>query len=312
MSRTLYWLQCGGCGGDSVAMLSLESPDFAELLRLLDIEVLWHPSLSNGSPTHHRRLLEGILSGDRPLDFLCVEGAVVRGPGGTGMYDTLDSKPKKDLVAGLAKRAQYIMAVGTCSSYGGIGADGEIEATGLQFFKRAKGGFLGAGFATPGGHPVINLPGCPCHYDVVGGVLAALSLGTPLPLNEYNAPLEWYGLLIHQGCVRNEYHEYRVEERDFGEKGCLFFYRGCHGPVTSGPCNKLLWNRRSSKTRIGVPCHGCTEPDFPQAHPFFRTRAIADVPLELPNGVDRAHYLAYKAMAAAAAPERLRERKTRV
>ncbi|MDE3166081.1 MAG: NADH:ubiquinone oxidoreductase [Acidobacteriota bacterium] len=312
MSRTLYWLQCGSCGGDSMALLSMESPDFPELLGILDIEVLWHPSLSNGSPDYHRRLLQELLSGDRPLDILCIEGAIIRGPGGTGMYDTFDANPKKDLVSGLAKRARYVIGVGTCASFGGIGADGEIEATGLQFLKRAKGGFLGAGFTSTAGLPVINLPGCPCHYDVVGGVLTALSLGTPLPLDEYNAPLEWYGLLIHQGCVRNEYHEYRVEERDFGEKGCLFFYRGCHGPVAYGPCNKLLWNRRSSKTRIGVPCHGCTEPDFPQPYPFFRTRAIADVPLELPNGVDRAHYLAYKAMAAAAAPERLKKRKTRV
>jgi hydrogenase small subunit len=36
------------------------------------------------------------------------------------------------------------------------------------------------------------------------------------------------------------------------------------------------------------------------------------VPIELPDGVDRAHYLAYKGMAAAAAPQRLRQRKTQV
>lgn len=312
MSRTLYWLQCGACGGDSMALLSMEAPDLTELLRILGIELVWHPSLSNGSPDYHRQLVERILSGDQPLDFLCVEGPVIRGPGGTGMYNTFDGKPKKDLVAGLVKRAQFVIAVGTCASFGGIGADGDTEATGLQFLKRVKGGFLGPDFTSTAGRPVINLPGCPCHYDVVGGVLTALCLGTPLPLNEYNAPLEWYGLLVHQGCVRNEYHEYRVEEHDFGEKGCLFFYRGCHGPVSYGPCNKLLWSRRSSKTRVGVPCHGCTEPDFPQPYPFFRTRSIADVPLDLPNGVDRAHYLAYKTMAAAAAPERLKERKTRV
>jgi len=120
-------------------------------------------------------------------------------------------------------------------------------------------------------------------------------------------------MLVHQGCVRNEYHEYRVEERTFGDKGCMFFHLGCRGPVASGPCNKLLWNnRRNSKTRAGVPCFGCTRPDFPQAHPFFQTPAIADVPLELPDGVDRAHYLAYKGMAAAAAPDRLKKRITRV
>ena len=312
MRRTLYWLQCGGCGGDSMALLSLEAPDLTDLLRILEIEILWHPSLSNGSPARHRQLLEALLSGEQALDILCVEGAIIRGPGGTGMCNTFEGKPKKDLAAGLISRAQFVIAVGTCASFGGVGTDAETEATGLQFLKRAKGGFLGADFTSASGQRVINLPGCPCHYESLAGVLTALCMGTPLTFNEYNAPLEYYGLLVHQGCVRNEYHEYRVEERDFGEKGCLFFYRGCHGPVAYGPCNKLLWSGRSSKTRVGVPCHGCTEPDFPQPYPFFRTRAIADVPLELPNGVDRAHYLAYKAMAAAAAPERLKERKTRV
>ncbi len=312
MNRTLYWLQCGGCGGDSMALLGMDAPDLVELLGILQLELLWHPSLSNGRPASHRSLLEGLLSGEQRLDILCVEGTVIRGPGGTGMYDTYDGKPKKDLLAGLAKRAQWVVAVGTCASFGGIGADGETEATGLQFLKRTKGGFLGETFLSGGGVPVVNLPGCPCHHDVVAGTLAAVCLGKTLPLNEYNSPLEWYGMLVHQGCVRNEYHEYRVEERDFGEKGCLFFYKGCRGPVAYGPCNKLLWNRRSSKTRAGVPCLGCTEPEFPQPYPFFQTRAIADVPLDLPAGVDRAHYLAYKAMAAAAAPDRLKNRQTRV
>jgi hydrogenase small subunit len=61
-----------------------------------------------------------------------------------------------------------------------------------------------------------------------------------------------------------------------------------------------------------VPCFGCTSPSFPKATPFFESRCIADVPLDLPEGVDRAHYLAYKGMAAAAAPERLRQRKNRI
>jgi hydrogenase small subunit len=295
-----------------MALLSAESPDLFELLGLLDIKVLWHPSLSNASHTEHRQLIAALLAGEQRLDVLCVEGAIIRGPGGTGMYDKFDQGPKKDLVARLARQAQFVLAVGTCASFGGIGADGEVEATGLQFHKHKKAGFLPANFVARSGLPVLNLPGCPCHYDAVVGALTALLSGRPLPLDEYNAPLQWYGLLVHQGCVRNEYHEYRVEEGDFGEKGCLFFHMGCRAPLTYGPCNKLLWNRRSSKTRVGVPCVGCTRPDFPQPYPFFHTRNIEGIPLELPEGVDRAHYLAYKGMAAAAAPQRLKERNTRV
>jgi hydrogenase small subunit len=228
------------------------------------------------------------------------------------MYDTVRGRPKKDIVAQLARRARYVVAVGTCASFGGIGADGDIEATGLQFCKEKRGGFLGADFVSASGLPVINLPGCPSHGEVLARTLTALSRGATVELDARQSPTEYYGLLVHQGCVRNEYHEYRVEERDFGEKGCMFFFLGCRGPMAHGPCNKLLWNGRSSKTRCGVPCHGCTEPNFPGDAPFFETRSVVDVPVKLPEGVDRAHYLAYKDMAAAAAPERLTKRITRL
>ena len=84
----------------------------------------------------------------------------------------------------------------------------------------------------------------------------------------------------------------------------MFFHLGCHGPLVHGPCNKLLWSKRSSKTRVGVPCFGCTRPDFPQRYPFFETRNIEGIPIELPEGISRAHYMAYKGMAAAAAPRK--------
>jgi uptake hydrogenase small subunit len=295
-----------------MSLLGAESPDIVEFLELLDVEVLWHPSLSAAGSVDHQILLERILSGQQVLDILCVEGTIIRGPGGTGIYDVMAGRPKKDLVAGLAGRARFVVAIGTCASFGGIGADGTVEACGVQFLKWQKGGFLGAAFRAGSGLPVINLPGCPCHCDVVTSTLAALLSGQPVPLSEFNAPLTWYGLLVHQGCTRNEYHEYRVEDQGFGEKGCLFFHMGCHGPLAYGPCNKVLWNRRSSKTRVGVPCFGCTRPDFPQPYPFFYTRNIEGIPTQLPDGVDRAHYLAYKGMAAAAAPARLKDRKTRV
>jgi Ni,Fe-hydrogenase I small subunit len=312
MVAMLYWLQCGGCGGDTHAFLNIESPDIVELFSALGIQTLWHPSLSNDSPRHHHELLESIVQGDQPLDILCVEGSVVRGPGGTGMYDVMYGRPKKDWVASLARNARIVIAVGTCSSFGGIGAEGEIEATGLQFTHQKKGGFLGADFLAQSGLPVINLSGCPCHPGVLAGSLSALINGIDLPLDEFNRPCEWYSMMVHQGCTRNEYHEYRVEDRKFGEKGCLFFHLGCHGPLVSGVCNKFLWNQQSSKTRAGVPCVGCTRPDFPQPYPFFQTRNIEGIPLELPVGVSRPHYMAYKGMAAAAAPQRLKERRTHI
>jgi hydrogenase small subunit len=307
---TIYWLQCGGCGGDTWAMFNSEPPEIQDFCRAFNIEILWHPSLSVLTPKEHQQLNEDLISGRRRLDILCIEGSILRGPGGTGMFDTFWGKPKKDLAASLAKAANHVLAVGTCASFGGMGADSETEATGMQFHKWDPGGFMGTDFKTRSGNPVINLPGCPCHGGVITGALWSILDGVTLELGKYNEPLEWYDTMVHQGCTRNEYHEYRVEEKKFGEKGCLFFYLGCHGPLVYGPCNKMLWNRRSSKTRVGVPCFGCTRPDFPQQYPFFKTRNIEGIPIELPDGVNRAHYLAYKGIAAAAAPQRLKRRIT--
>lgn len=307
----MYWLQCGGCGGDTMSLLNAEAPDLIDLIGHLGIPVLWHPSLSHLSVREHRQLVTRLLAGEQSLDLLVVEGAIIQGPDGSGAFDMWDGRPKKELVTALAAQAKWVVAVGTCASYGGMGDDA-VAPVGLQFHRRKVGGLLGENFRSRAGLPVINLPGCPCHPDVVTGALLALVAEMPLTLDMYHRPVYWYGLMVHQGCTRNEYHEYRVEEEDFGQKGCMFFHMGCHGPLVAGPCNKHLWNRRSSKTRAGVPCFGCTSPEFPSRHPFFTTRNIEGIPVSLPNGVSRAHYMAYKGMAAASAPERLKKRITEI
>jgi hydrogenase small subunit len=310
--KTVYWLQGGGCGGDTYSLLSSDLPDVSALFTTLGLKLLWHPSLSGIDPAAHDRLLSDIDAGTTALDILMVEGSVIFGPAGTGMFDTFRGRAKKELCHTLAGHARHVVAVGTCAAFGGFGADHAIEAMGLQFTKKKKGGALGRDFVSGSGMPVINLAGCPCHHDVIAGALMAVAGGIPLELDRFQRPVEWYNTMVHQGCTRNEYHEYRVEESDFGEMGCLFFHMGCAGPLVPGPCNKLLWNRHSSKPRAGVPCFGCTSPDFPRPTPFFHTPNIEGIPLELPKGVNRAHYMVYKGMAAEAAPERLKKRSAKV
>lgn len=312
MKTTLYWMQSGGCGGDTMSLINAHSPNILEAITAMGAKILWHPSFSNTSALKHRLMLDKLRTGEERLDVLCVEGAAITGPDNSGMYDTFEGHPKKDLIAELASHSGIVIAVGTCASYGGVTAAGDAEATGLQFSGKEKGGLLGTEYRSKSGHPVINIPGCPIHPTPLIGTLSTLKRKQEVELNDFHAPVEYFSMLVHQGCTRNEYHEYQVEETDFGQKGCLFFHMGCHGPLAHGPCNKFLWNGRSCKTRSGVPCFGCTEPDFPQDTPFFETPNIVGLPINLPDGVDRPHYLAYKGMAAAAAPERLRYRKTKV
>lgn len=308
---TALWLQCGACGGDTMSLLGMETPHLPALLDEMGI-TLWHPSFSYGGLGSYEALLSDLRRGVQPLDLLLIEGFILAGPGSSGGFDTFRGEAKALIVEELAVRAGVVIAVGTCACFGGIGKLGEVDATGLQFHHLQPGGLLGEHYRSGRGWPVINLPGCPVHPTVVKDMLSAVCEDRLPPLNSVQAPEDWFGVLVHQGCTRNEYHEYRVEEENFGEKGCLFFHMGCHGPLVTGPCNKLLWNRRSSKTRAGVPCFGCTDPDFPPSYPFFQTRNIEGIPIALPSGISRAHYMVYKGMAAAAAPERLKKRSTEI
>ena len=304
---SLLWLQTVACSGDSMSLLNAEHPNLIEALDLYGVELLWHPSLALTSVHGLGKLIAEIQSGKRPLDLLAIEGAIAFGPDGTGMFDPLLGRAKKDLVADLARMASYVVAIGTCAAFGGVAAaePNPTDSCGMQWLRGKPGGLLPSDWRSQGGLPVVNIPGCPSHPNAMLQTLIALLLGADLKLDELNRPADFFGRMVHSGCTRNEFHEYDIEEHAFGGPGCLFFNLGCQGPNTQGPCNTVMWNGESSKTRRGVPCMGCTGPDFPKNQNLFMTDVIGKIPVTLPLGVRRSNYMAYKGLARAAAPKRL-------
>ncbi len=85
----VLWLQSGGCGGCTMSLLCADTPDFAGQLRAGGIRLLWHPALSLQSGAESIAVLEDCLSGRERLGVLCVEGALLRGPNGTGRFHLL-------------------------------------------------------------------------------------------------------------------------------------------------------------------------------------------------------------------------------
>ncbi len=308
---TLMWIQTGACGGDSMSILCADSPSLENLLDSHKVDLLWHPSLSHSSTKKLKNTIQSICDGAIPLDILCVEGSIVTAPNGSGMYDTFAKQPKMQIIEQLAQKAEVVVAMGTCAAFGGIHAapPNPSECIGLQFDKAEPGGLLSSEWRSSQNLPVINVSGCPAHPNTMTKTLAMLLLGMPLPLDHLNRPQAFFNTLVHQGCTRNEYHEYDIEEHIPGGRGCMFFNLGCRGPVTQAICNTELWNGRSSKTRVGVPCFGCTSPDFPLDHDLFKTEKLGNTPTQLPAGVERAKYMAYKNLARAAAPERVANKK---
>jgi len=64
----LLWLQSGGCGGCSLSLLGAEVRDLFGVLRGADIELLWHPSLSQASGEEALELLARLAEPSARID----------------------------------------------------------------------------------------------------------------------------------------------------------------------------------------------------------------------------------------------------
>ena len=310
----LLWLQSGGCGGCTLSWLGSEMGPLFATLRDENIEILWHPSLSEASAGEAQELLRRCAAGLQPLDILCIEGSLLRGPNGSGRFHLLagTSIPTIDWVRQLAQRARHVVAVGTCAAFGGVTAAGinPTEACGLQYEGEHRGGLLGADFRDGSGLPVINIAGCPTHPDWVTETLIALNRGdlTEKDLDPLGRPRFYADHLVHQGCARNEYYEFKASAEHPTEQGCLMEHLGCKGTQAHADCNLRPWNGSGSCLTGGYACIRCTEPGFEEpGHPFAQTPKVAGIPIGLPADMPKAWFVALAALSKSATPERVRE-----
>ena len=145
----LFWLQASGCGGCTQSLLGdTARRGVLERLAAGGIEIVSHPALSEACGPEALAQLRGAADGRLPFDILCVEGAMLRGPNGSGRFHLLSGsgEPMIDWVRRLAQRAGVVLAIGSCTAFGGINASGDnlTEACGLQFDGAEPGGLLGA------------------------------------------------------------------------------------------------------------------------------------------------------------------------
>ncbi|MDP1985083.1 MAG: HupU protein, partial [Sulfuritalea sp.] len=199
----LLWLQSGGCGGCTLSWLGSEHGPLFRVLADEGIELLWHPSLSEACLDEARDLIAHCASGQVAVDVLCIEGSLLRGPLGTGGFHRFGGGAQAmiDWVRQIAARARHVVAIGSCSSWGGITAAGmnPTDACGLQYDGEAVGGLLGPDFRDATGLPVVNVAGCPPHPDWITETLAALAHGRLRAehLDDYGRPRFYADQLVH-------------------------------------------------------------------------------------------------------------------
>ncbi len=276
---TVVWFQAITCNGNTHSLLSSNTNRFE--LFLDNFELIYHPSLTID------KTLEDILNQEEKIDFLLIEGSISLNKD----FFTINEDSTFNHLNSLALKSSYIIAVGSCASYGGIHAKfnqnsdicGVKEALKNENLKNLK-------------YQIVNLTGCPVHPEWIFQTLYTLETFGKILLDEEGRPKELYGTLAHHGCTRNEYFEWKIEG-NFGQKeGCLFYEQGCRGPMTHSSCNKILWNDINSKTRAGMPCIGCTEIDFPRNN-MLETKKNMGIPLEVPLGISKRAYLSITGVA---------------
>lgn len=284
----LLWLQSITCNGNTHSFLN--HPDLFSILS--HFELIYHPVLETSYD------IEAVARGQLECDILILEGSFREEGFTRGRVEV------SKIVETYAKKAKHIISAGTCATFGGI-------------FKAYDPEHI-SGFCFDGEEPteryetyaskLISLPGCPIHPKWLSYVLMMMVKGKHIPIDELHRPQELYGITVHTGCTRNEYFEWKVDTKGFGLKeGCLFYEQGCQGPFTRGSCNKILWNDTSSKTIVGTPCFGCTEPSFPKTA-LFSTKTNMGIPATMPLGVPRRAYLTATGIAKSFRIKRFEER----
>ncbi|MEZ4692976.1 MAG: Ni/Fe hydrogenase [Aliarcobacter sp.] len=276
---TVVWFSAITCNGNTHSLLSSNSSKFELFLKNFDF--IYHGSLTID------KSLEDIIKNQEQIDFLLVEGAI----SSNQKIFTTSNDSTKNILEKLVQKSKYLIAVGSCASFGGIHAKftqnddvcGLKDAIEEENKKKLK-------------HPIINLSGCPVHPEWIFQTLFSLKNFKEISLDDEGRPKELYGTLAHHGCTRNEYFEWKIEG-NFGQKeGCLFYNQGCRAPMTHSSCNKILWNDINSKTRAGMPCIGCTEVDFPRNN-MLETKKNMGIPLEVPLGISKRAYLSISGVA---------------
>jgi hydrogenase small subunit len=253
----LIWLEACGCSGNIISLLNGEDPDVIFLLSKM-VNMTYNNSLmSEEGEFAFEKFLETL----NTEFILVVEGAV--STKSNGLYNVIarnNGRPVTGMeaVAMAGKRAKYVLAVGSCASYGGPSAarpNPSLSISVPDFLKRE----------------VIRVPGCPAHPQWVMGTIAhIISFGKPV-LDKENRPIIFYGVTIHDRCPRRSFFDKGIFAKKLGDKECMFKL-GCRGPITRTDCPIRRWND-SINWPIGdnTPCIGCARNGFPDSmEPFVR------------------------------------------
>ncbi len=285
----VVWAQGVTCNGNTHSFFNYK--DLAKFFK--DFHLLFHPLFKS------KESYESLIRKQTKIDFLIIEGAITKDITILERF----GKSFDEIITPLIAQSKYVLCMGSCASFGGIFKERDKEKiTGLLFSAENKHNVCNVDE-----NKVFNISGCPAHPEWVIDTMYGLVYKQQMAKDELFRPKDHYSHLVHHGCARGEYFEWKVDSVPGNKEGCLFYEDGCKGPMTKGTCNITRWNEVSSKTKVGSPCIGCTDFTFPGKN-MFETKTYMSLPAALPLEVPKRAYYSITGIAKSFFIKRLNEK----
>ncbi len=248
--RPVVWLEGGGCTGCTDSVAQSDNPDIATIILSLISANYQETLMAAAGYAAEEAKSSTITAGDYILVY---EGSVMTGWGGKALM--VGGRSALQDLKDAAKKAQTVVAIGSCAVDGGVvaAAPNPAGATGVSQY-----------LATQGiKKPLVNLPTCPVNPVWVVAVLVdVLMLGKLPELDAQHRPVAMFGQSIHDNCPRRGHFDNGEFVYQFGSeeeaKGYCLYAMGCKGPQTQTNCPVVRWNQKQSWcVESGSPCIGC-------------------------------------------------------
>ena len=292
---SVIWLSGQACTGCTETLLRAYHPTL-ETLILDQISLDYHETLAAGAGQQAERVRQEAMQANHGRYLLVVDGSIPTGAAAD--YCRVGGERFVDSVVHAAEGAGAVIAMGSCSSWGGIPASAPNPSNARS-----------AQDVLPD-HTVVTIPGCPPNpYNFLATVLHYLTFERLPALDARNRPRFAYGRLIHENCERRPHFDAGRFARDFGDEGhrqgwCLY-YLGCKGPETWANCPAVGFNDVGENTwpvGIGHPCFGCTEQGVGFTKPIHSLATVQTVtpPTAFPRVVEEQGVLSTAAVGVAA------------
>ena len=277
----ILWLTAGlGCDGETIALTNATQPSLEDILSgsIPNIpKVNFHnPLLAFETGDDFMKVFHKAANGEIKDFILVVEGSIpdennkTEGYWATfGVDENLIPITTCEWIDKLVSKAWAVVAMGTCSSYGGVHAmpNNPTGAMGLP-------DYLGWDWRSKNDIPIVCVSGCPTLPDNITQTLLYLlqQFNGNVPMIELDDSLrpDWlYNATLHEGCDRGGYYEQAQFAENYGEKECIVKL-GCWGPVVNCNVGKRGWtNGVGGCANVGGVCIGCTMPAFPEKFMSF-------------------------------------------